>query len=63
MSLPPDNHFYKLGFKGALQLPLNSRFNVSLADSHQKSSFDLSPLLDLQQCPMSATNHYKFELH
>ncbi len=46
MSLPPDNHFYKLGFKGVLQLPLNTRFNVSLANSRESSSFNLSPILN-----------------
>ncbi len=46
MSLPPDNHYYKLGFKSVVQLPLNSRFNVSLDDSYERSSFDLTPLLN-----------------
>jgi MtrB/PioB family decaheme-associated outer membrane protein len=30
LTLPPDNHFYKGFFKGAVKLPLNSKFNVSL---------------------------------
>jgi len=30
LSLPPDNHYYKGIFKGALKLPLNSKFNVNL---------------------------------
>ncbi|HTZ16913.1 MAG TPA: MtrB/PioB family outer membrane beta-barrel protein, partial [Dissulfurispiraceae bacterium] len=46
MSLPPDNHFYKFGFKGVLQLPLNSRFNVNLEKTYQRSSYDLAPLLN-----------------
>src|SRR5208283_3952344 len=45
MSLPPDNSVYRLGFKGSLMLPLNSRFSVSLANSHQQSTFDLSQLI------------------
>jgi hypothetical protein len=45
MTLPPDNHFYKLGFKSVLQLPLNTRFNVSLSNEKDRSSFDLSTLL------------------
>jgi MtrB/PioB family decaheme-associated outer membrane protein len=45
MTLPPDNHFYKLGFKSVLQLPLNTRFNVSLSSEKDRSSFDLGPLL------------------
>ena len=45
MTLPPDNHFYKLGFKSVVQLPLNTRFNVSLSNEKDRSSFDLAPLL------------------
>src|SRR5208283_4713877 len=45
MTLPPDNSVYRLGFKGSVMLPLNGRFNVSLANSHQMSTFDLSPLV------------------
>lgn len=30
LTLPPDNNFYKGFFKGALKLPLNSKFNVNL---------------------------------
>jgi len=45
MTLPPDNHFYKLGFKSVLQLPFNTRFNVSLSNEKDRSSFDLAPLL------------------
>ncbi|HMK61532.1 MAG TPA: MtrB/PioB family outer membrane beta-barrel protein [Dissulfurispiraceae bacterium] len=45
MTLPPDNHYYKLGFKGVLQLPLRSRLNVSLDDKYQRSSVDLSSIL------------------
>src|SRR5208283_265463 len=45
MSLPPDNSVYRLGFKGSLMLPLSSRFSVSLANSHQQSTFDLSQLI------------------
>ncbi|MGO9953388.1 MAG: MtrB/PioB family outer membrane beta-barrel protein [Dissulfurispiraceae bacterium] len=55
MSLPPDNHFYKLGFKGAVELPLNSRFSVSVANSEDKSTFNLSPLLAFQNAIPAAT--------
>ena len=30
LSVPPDNHYYKGIFKGAVKLPLNSKFNVNL---------------------------------
>jgi len=36
-SMPPDNHFYKINLKGALKLPLNSKFNVDLATADAKS--------------------------
>lgn len=41
MSLPPDNDYYKVAFKSALQLPLNSRFNVNLARSRTEADFNL----------------------
>src|SRR5208337_4279220 len=36
-SLPPDNQFYKINLKGALKLPLNSKFNIDLATASAKS--------------------------
>ncbi len=45
-TLPPDNSVYRIGFKGSVMLPLNSRFNVSLANAHERSTFDLSPLVN-----------------
>jgi MtrB/PioB family decaheme-associated outer membrane protein len=36
-SLPPDNQFYKINFKGALKLPFNSKFNIDLATASAKS--------------------------
>ena len=36
-SLPPDNQYYKVNLKGALKLPLNSKFNVDLATASAKS--------------------------
>jgi MtrB/PioB family decaheme-associated outer membrane protein len=36
-SLPPDNQYYKINLKGALKLPLNSKFNVDLATADAKS--------------------------
>jgi len=36
-SLPPDNQFYRINLKGALKLPLNSKFNVDLATADAKS--------------------------
>lgn len=40
-TLPPDNDYYRIGFKGSLQLPLNTRFNINLANAHSESKFDL----------------------
>jgi len=36
-SLPPDNYYYKINLKGAIKLPLNSKFNVDLATASAKS--------------------------
>ena len=41
-SLPPDNHYYKVNLKGALKLPLNSKFNIDLATASAKSDALLS---------------------
>jgi hypothetical protein len=40
--MPPDNHYYKVNLKGALKLPLNSKFNVDLAMASAKSDALLS---------------------
>ncbi len=45
MTLPPNSSVYRLGFKGSLMLPLNSRFGVSLSNSQQRSTFDLANLV------------------
>ena len=42
LSLPPDNKYYKGFFKGALKLPLNSKFNVNLAVSEATSDTTLT---------------------
>lgn len=41
LTLPPDNQYYKGFFKGAVKLPLNSKFNVNLGYSTARSDFDL----------------------
>jgi MtrB/PioB family decaheme-associated outer membrane protein len=41
LTLPPDNSFYKGGFKGAVKLPLNSKFNVNAGWSRATSNADL----------------------
>ena len=40
-TLPPDNHYFKLAFKGAMKLPMNSKFSTNLAFSRAKSEADL----------------------
>ena len=41
LTLPPDNKYYKGYFKGAVKLPLNSKFNVNAGYSRAKSDADL----------------------
>jgi MtrB/PioB family decaheme-associated outer membrane protein len=41
LTLPPNNNYYKLDFKGAVKLPLQSRFNVNLAHSRTQSGVNL----------------------
>jgi MtrB/PioB family decaheme-associated outer membrane protein len=42
LALPPDNNYYRGFFKGALKLPLNSKFNVNLGYSKAKSDTTLT---------------------
>ena len=41
VSLPPDNKYYKVGFKGAVKLPLNSKFNINTGWSQTTSKVNL----------------------
>jgi len=41
LTLPPDNKYYKGYFKGAVKLPLNSKFNVNAGYSRAKSDTNL----------------------
>jgi MtrB/PioB family decaheme-associated outer membrane protein len=41
LTLPPDNNYYKGFFKGALKLPLNSKFNANLGYGIAKSDTTL----------------------
>ena len=41
LTLPPDNKYYKGYFKGAVKLPLNSKFNVNAGYSSAKSDTSL----------------------
>ena len=41
LTLPPDNTYHKLDFKGALKLPMRSKFNVDLGVSQAKSDASL----------------------
>lgn len=42
-TLPPDNDYYKIAFKGSYRLPLQSRVIVNLATSRAKSEETLFP--------------------
>ena len=37
LSLPPDNRFYKINFKGSAKLPMDSKFIVNIGDENTKS--------------------------
>jgi MtrB/PioB family decaheme-associated outer membrane protein len=43
LTLPPDNRYYKGGFKGSLKLPFNSKFNVNAGWSRSTSTANLLP--------------------
>ncbi len=55
LTLPPDNQYYKIGFKGAVQLPLHSKFNVNLSSSRAKSNFNLLSSYIFQGAPTDIT--------
>lgn len=40
-TLPPDNNYYKLSFKGSVKLPANSKFSLNIASSRTESKTDL----------------------
>ena len=42
-TLPPNNSYYKLDLKGAVKLPLRSKFNFDLASSSTQSGVSLFP--------------------
>ena len=41
LTLPPDNRYYKGFFKGAVKLPMNSKFNVNAGYSSARSDANL----------------------
>jgi MtrB/PioB family decaheme-associated outer membrane protein len=41
LTLPPDNEYYKVAFKGGARLPLNSKFDMNLGYSRTRSDSDL----------------------
>lgn len=41
LTLPPDNNDYKIELKGAVRLPLNSKFNVRLSTGRSESEANL----------------------
>lgn len=40
-NLPPENSYYKVDFKGGVKLPMNSKFDISLATARAKSDRSL----------------------
>ncbi len=55
-ALPPDNNYYKLAFKGSMQLPMDSRFNVTASTAKATSSYDLNSLLNNNYGTTSVAN-------
>ncbi len=47
MFLPPDNHDYKLAFKGAAFLPYNSKLSLNAGTGRTKSDIDANSILNL----------------
>ena len=47
LTLPPDNHYYKFGFKGAVFLPYNSKFSVNAGMARAKSDAGTNNILGL----------------
>lgn len=47
LTLPPDNKYYKLAFKGAVFLPFNSKFSLNAATARAKSDADGNTILGI----------------
>jgi len=47
LTLPPDNKYYKFGFKGAVFLPYNSKFSLNAGTARAKSQADSNNILDI----------------
>jgi len=47
VTLPPDNHYYKLAFKGAIFLPYNSKLSLNAGTSRTESHAEGNNLLAL----------------
>ena len=45
ITLPPDNKYYKVAFKGAVFLPLNSKFSVNAGTARAKSEGDANNII------------------
>lgn len=46
LTLPPDNDYYKLAFKGALKLPLNTKVNAIAGTARANSDHPFFPTFD-----------------
>jgi MtrB/PioB family decaheme-associated outer membrane protein len=56
LTLPPDNKYYKVGFKGAVKLPYNSKLNVNGGWSETTSTADLQNTDQLLLAALSPSN-------
>ncbi len=61
-SLPPDNTYYKGAFKGAVNLPYNSKFSTNIGLSRGKSDTSILSLISSDYEGRVDTKNYDFAL-
>jgi len=61
-SLPPDNTYHKGGFKGAVNLPLNSRFSTNIGFSRGRSETSIVTLISSDYKGKVETQNYDLAL-
>jgi len=61
-SLPPDNTYHKGAFKGAVNLPLNSRFSTNMGLARGRSDTSILSLISSDYSGKVDTQNYDFAL-
>ena len=61
-SLPPDNTYYKGAFKGAVNLPFNSKFSTNIGLSRGRSETSIVSLISSDYTGRVETQNYDFAL-